>query len=65
MVEPDELLELYRRIREELLAHRLADVARATGLHENTVRGIATGRNDNPTLSTLLILSAHLFPIED
>jgi len=31
----------------------LAKVAAQTGLHENTIRAIASGKNTNPTLATL------------
>ena len=35
-------------------------VAAATGVHENTVRDIASGRNDNPTYRVMLSLSDYL-----
>jgi hypothetical protein len=36
-------------------------VARIVGLHENTVRGIASGKNKNPAIETLELLADHLF----
>ena len=41
------------RIRRMLADRNLAKVAAQTGLHENTIRAIASGKNINPTLTTL------------
>lgn len=41
------------RIRRMLADRNLAKVAVQTGLHENTIRAIASGKNVNPTLTTL------------
>jgi len=41
------------RIRRMLSDRNLAKVAAQTGLHENTIRAIASGKNTNPTLATL------------
>lgn len=39
----------------------LSKVARIVGLHENTVRNIASGKNKKPALETLEKLADHLF----
>ena len=44
-------------IRSALADRRLDRVAEATGLHRNTIAGIRSGRNANPTLRTLRALS--------
>lgn len=49
------------RIRSALSDRNLAKVAIATGLHENTVRNIANGRGDMPTLATIEKLGDYLF----
>jgi len=49
------------RIREALGDRNLAKVALAIGLHENTVRNIANGRGDMPTLATIEKLGDYLF----
>ncbi len=49
------------RIRAALSDRNLAKVAFATGLHENTVRNIANGRGDMPTLATIEKLGDYLF----
>lgn len=53
--------ELLRKIRDALSDRKLDIVAVKTGLHENTVRAIATGKNTNPTLSTIQKLHDYLF----
>lgn len=35
-------------------------VAAATGVHENTIRDVASGRNDNPTYRVMHALSDYL-----
>lgn len=47
-------------IRSRLRVANIAEVARATGLHYNTVRFVRDGKLSNPTLSTMASLSAHL-----
>ena len=53
------------RIRRALADRNLAKVAAQTGLHENTVRAIAAGKNTNPTLQTLEKLIDYLFRQKD
>lgn len=53
------------RIRRALADRNLAKVAAQTGLHENTVRAIAAGKNTNPTLQTLEKLVDYLFRQKD
>lgn len=48
------------QIREALRDRTITVVARATGLHENTIYRIASGQNTNPSLRTLTILSEYL-----
>ena len=49
------------RIRTALDDRNLSKVAAATGLHENTVRNIAKGRGETPTLTTIEKLGNYLF----
>jgi DNA-binding phage protein len=49
------------KIRKALEDRNLAKVAAQTGLHENTVRAIASGKNTNPTLETIERLVKYLF----
>lgn len=53
--------EQLARIRAALGNANLAHVSRETGLHENTVRNIAKGRGEMPTLATIEKLGAFLF----
>jgi len=53
------------RIRRALADRNLAKVAAQTGLHENTIRSIASGKNVNPTLATLDRLIDYLFRQKD
>ena len=53
------------RIRRALADRNLAKVAAQTGLHENTIRAIAAGKNTNPTLYTLDKLIDYLFRQKD
>lgn len=53
--------DLLTRVRDALSDRNLSRVAAATGLHENTVRAIANGKNKNPTFETLQRLSTYLF----
>lgn len=53
--------DLLKRVRDALGDRNLSRVATATGLHENTVRAIANGKNKNPTFETLQRLSTYLF----
>lgn len=48
------------QIRVALQDRRLGLVAEATGLHYNTVRGIASGENVNPTYAVLKAISDYL-----
>jgi transcriptional regulator with XRE-family HTH domain len=63
---PDELIrqafdEQMARIRAALDDRNLSKVAEATGLHENTVRNIAKGRGETPSLATIEKLGNYLF----
>jgi transcriptional regulator with XRE-family HTH domain len=49
------------RIRSALDDRMLSKVASSTGLHENTVRNIAKGRGEMPTLATIEKLGNYLF----
>jgi len=49
------------RIRRALEDRNLAKVAVATGLHENTIRSIASGKNSNPQMATFEKLAQYLF----
>lgn len=53
--------EQMSRIRKALEDRNLSKVAEATGLHENTVRNIAKGRGEAPTLATIEKLGDYLF----
>lgn len=53
--------EQLARIRKALEDRNLSKVAEATGLHENTVRNIARGRGETPTLATIEKLGNYLF----
>jgi DNA-binding Xre family transcriptional regulator len=53
------------RIKRALADRSLAKVAAQTGLHENTIRAIAAGKNTNPTLQTLDKLIDYLFRQKD
>lgn len=55
------LEEQLSRIRVALQHANLSQIARATGLHENTVRNIAKGRGEMPTLATIEKLGNYLF----
>lgn len=55
------LEEQLARIRKALEDRNLSKVAEATGLHENTVRNIAKGRGEMPTLATIEKLGDYLF----
>ena len=54
----------YERLRQQVIAaladRNLAQVARNLGLHENTVRLIASGKNRKPTLETIEKLADYL-----
>ena len=50
-----------RQVVAALQDRSLAKVARLAGLHENTVRAIASGKNKKPALETLEKLADHLF----
>jgi transcriptional regulator with XRE-family HTH domain len=47
-------------IREALRDRKLTLVAQATGLHENTIYRIASGRNQNPSYDTIRKLVEYL-----
>jgi transcriptional regulator with XRE-family HTH domain len=53
--------DLLERIRKALEDRNLSRVAKAVGLHENTVRAIASGKNKNPSFETLTRLSNYIF----
>ena len=44
-------------LREELARRQLAGVARDTGLHVNTLYDLRDGKNTNPKLSTITVLT--------
>jgi hypothetical protein len=58
------LKDAYERLRisvvEALADRNLAKVARNVGLHENTIRGIASGKNQKPAIETLERLADYL-----
>ena len=49
------------RSRRALTDRNLSKVAIATGLHENTIRAIASGKNSNPQMATFKKLVEYLF----
>jgi len=53
------------KIRIALSDRVLAKVAAQTGLHENTIRSILTGKNNNPTMQTFEKLVQYLFGKQD
>jgi hypothetical protein len=53
--------EQLKRIRLALDDRNLSKVAAGSGLHENTVRYIASGKGETPTLATLEKLGNYLF----
>jgi transcriptional regulator with XRE-family HTH domain len=53
--------EQLARIRTALDDRNLSKVATATGLHENTVRNIAKGRGEAPSLATIEKIGNYLF----
>jgi transcriptional regulator with XRE-family HTH domain len=53
--------EQLARIRTALDDRNLSKVAAATGLHENTVRNIARGRGEAPSLATIEKIGNYLF----
>ena len=53
--------EQLARIRTALDDRNLSKVAAATGLHENTVRNIAKGRGEAPSLATIEKIGNYLF----
>jgi len=53
------------RIRFALNDRNLAKVAASTGLHENTIRSIASGKNTNPHMATFEKLVQYLFGKQD
>ena len=60
-----EVRDAYERLRLSVINglrdRSMAKVARIVGLHENTVRGIASGKNEKPALETLEKLADYLF----
>jgi transcriptional regulator with XRE-family HTH domain len=65
MDEPDLSGFSMEKIRRALQDRNLAKVAVATGLHENTIRAIASGKNSNPTMQTYEKLVQYLFGKQD
>ena len=55
------LEEQLSRIRVALERVNVSQVARATGLHENTIRNISKGRGEMPALATIEKLGNYLF----
>lgn len=53
------------KVRRALADRNLAKVAAQTGLHENTIRAIASGKNTNPTIATFEKLVDYLFRQKD
>ena len=60
----DEIITM-EKIRRALEDRKLAKVAIQTGLHENTIRAIASGKNTNPTMQTFEKLVQYLFGKQD
>lgn len=60
----EEYAKLLHKVTEALVDRNLSKVARSVGLHENTVRHIASGKNKNPTLETLENLADYLFGVK-
>jgi transcriptional regulator with XRE-family HTH domain len=58
----------YGRLLDQVVAgladRNLSQVAKNLGLHQNTVRLIASGKNKNPTLETLEQLADYLFGVK-
>ena len=52
--------DLLSRLREKLKDRNVMAVSKAIGVHYNTVRAIATGKNCNPTLAILRKIEAYL-----
>lgn len=53
--------ELVERIRTALADRNISKVSRLCGVHENTIRAIMSGKNKNPTISTVQALARYLF----
>jgi transcriptional regulator with XRE-family HTH domain len=53
--------EQLTRIRMALIDRKASAVAKATGLHRNTVRHILKGTNGTPSIETVEKLSKYLF----
>ena len=53
--------ESLERVVRALADRSFAKVAKNVGLHENTIRAIATGKHKRPSIETLEILAAYLF----
>lgn len=65
MDDPDLGTITMERIRRALEDRNLVKVAVQTGLHENTIRSIASGKNSNPTMQTYEKLVQYLFGKQD
>jgi len=52
--------EILSSLRERLKDRNIMTVSKAIGVHYNTVRAIATGKNCNPTLAILRKIEAYL-----
>ena len=65
MEEPDLGSITMEKIRRALADRNMAKVAVSTGLHENTIRAIASGKNHNPTMQTYEKLVQYLFGKQD
>lgn len=61
MDDPDMRGITMEKVRYALNDRNLAKVAIATGLHENTIRAIASGKNNNPHMVTFEKLVQYLF----
>jgi len=61
IIEAAAIEALREKVVNALADRSLAKVARIVGLHENTVRGIASGKNKKPAIETLETLADHLF----
>jgi len=61
MDEPDLSGITMEKIRHALKDRNLAKVAFSSGLHENTIRSIASGKNNNPHMATFEKLVQYLF----
>lgn len=58
------LVDTIFNLRERMQAHRSTDIAKASGVHVNTVRAIRNGVNLNPTIGAVQKIHAALDSME-